>query len=254
MAQNIVQLLVKEIRLFFSNAKKKKAVLGLSGGIDSALCAALLVKALGKKNVCALLLPFEGISSEQNLADAKNLAKKLGITPFAVKINEFAEPYSGLPWKQSKAVKANLLARIRAAILYNFANSTDSLVCGTGNKSEILLGYFTKYGDAAADFFPIGGLYKSQVRELAAQIGLPKEFLGKAPTAELWVGQTDEGEIGVKYAEIDQILRQAVEGGKTKRQIIAFGFPKKAVERVFFLMAASKHKRAPAPMLKISPK
>ncbi len=254
MDSKLVQLLVKEIRLFFSRAKKKKAVLGLSGGIDSALCAVLLVKALGKKNVSALLLPFEGISSEQNQSDAKNLSKKLGIARFTVKINEFAEQYSGLPWKQPDAAKANLLARVRATVLYNFANSTNSLVCGTGNKSEILLGYFTKYGDAAADFFPIGGLYKTEVRQLALQVGLPKAFLEKAPTAELCAGQTDEGEIGVKYTEIDPILLHVVKGGKTKQQIIALGFPKKAVERVFSLMAANKHKREQPPILKTSAK
>lgn len=256
--KNISKKLVLSVKRFFANAGKKKAVLGLSGGIDSAVCAVILVKALGKRNVSALLLPAKGISSEKNLIDAKNLAKSLCIRHYVLELTNFMASFKDLPWLRSKTAttttaaataRQNLFARQRAVILYSYANSTDSLVCGTGNKSEILLGYFTKFGDAAADFLPIGGLYKSQVREMARHFGLPKEFLQKAPSAELWEGQTDEGEIGVKYEEIDQILGLAFDEKKTKTQVIRLGHAKKDVERVFALFNQNRHKRELPPIL-----
>ncbi|MBI2598014.1 MAG: NAD+ synthase [Candidatus Diapherotrites archaeon] len=246
--------LVKGIRRFFAKAGKKKAVIGLSGGIDSALCACLFVQALGKKNVFALLMPLKGISSKKNLLDAKKYAKKLGVRHFIIPIELFALPFLGLPWKRSNSASSNLFARLRAVILYDFANSSNAMVCGTGNKSELLLGYFTKYGDAAADFFPIGDLYKTDVRGIAKFLGIPKEFLEKAPTAELWVGQTDEGEIGAKYAEIDQILKLFVEKGKSRSKLLGFGFSRKKVERIMALHRQSRHKRELPPIIKTGKK
>lgn len=247
--KTLAKKLVLSVKRFFSKAGKKKAVLGLSGGIDSAVCVTILVKALGVRNVSALLLPAKGVSSEKNRKDAKKLAKSLGVRHYVLELGSFIAPFKKLPWKQSKTAMLNLFARQRAVLLYNYANSTGSMVCGTGNKSEIMLGYFTKFGDAAADFFPIGGLYKSEVRELALHFGLPKEFLQKVPTAELWGGQTDEGEIGVKYGEIDQILELAVGGKKTKAEVIRLGHAKKDVERVFSLFNQSRHKRELPPIL-----
>jgi len=199
-------LLVGKTRNFFKNRRKTKAVLGLSGGIDSALTLSFLVEALGKEHVTAILMPNEKITKQSNVFDAENFAKSLKINYFIVPIRDFVESFSKLPWKQSNVAEANLNARIRALILYSFANSFTALVAGTGNKSEFYLGYFTKHGDAAADFFLIGDLLKKQVREVAKFRGLPKEFLEKAPSAELWVDQEDEKELGFTYEVVDHVL------------------------------------------------
>jgi len=241
--------LIKQIKHFFSKTNKTKAVLGLSGGVDSAVCAFLLSKALKPRNIIAILMPVKGVSSKKNTVDAKKLAQKLGINYFVVPLDRFIAPFSHLSWKSSKRAGQNLFARQRAVILYHFANSKNTLVCGTGNKSEILLGYYTKHGDGAADFFPLGGVYKTNVLKLAKNIDLPIEFIEKPPSAELWVGQTDEKEIGVTYEEIDDIL-MAIEKNKSKSQIIKLGHSKKSVDRIFLLIEQNKHKRERPPILK----
>ncbi len=239
------------IKDFFSKTKKKKAVLGLSGGIDSAICATLLAKALGPKNVTAILMPVKDRSLPENFSDAKALAKKLKIKPIIVELDQFCTPFSALPWKQSKIASSNLFARLRTVILYNYANSSDSIVCGTGNKTEFLLGYFTKFGDGAADFFPIGDLFKTQVRELAKYNGLPETFLTKSPSAELWAGQTDEDEIGVKYDQIDKILFKLIVEKMSWQQIVEVGYPISEVRRVLSLVQKNAHKTALSPVVKV---
>jgi len=198
--------LISAIKNFFTEHGKNKVVLGLSGGIDSAVVLGLLVKSLGKENITVILMPNTLITKDSNTKDAENLAKKLGVKYFIVPINSQLDSFNELPWEQSKIAKANLNARTRAIILYNFSNSFDALVAGTGNKSEFYLGYFTKYGDAAADFSPIGSLLKKEVRELAKILELPQEFLEKMPSAELWENQEDEKELGISYNIIDELL------------------------------------------------
>ncbi|HZX20116.1 MAG TPA: NAD+ synthase [archaeon] len=228
--------IVKKIQKFFSEQNKTKCVLGLSGGIDSALTLALLVKALGNKNITCILMPNTKITKNQSTNDAKKLAEKLGVRYFIVPIDEMLESFQ-TPWKQSNTAKANLSARTRALLLYNYANSNNALVAGTGNKSEYYLGYFTKYGDAAADFFPIGNLLKKEVREISKELNLPKEFLEKAPSAELWEGQEDEKELGLTYAQIDELLPLILE----KKKIPAS--QKQAAEKIKKLIEATEHKR-----------
>src|SRR3989344_1255844 len=154
-AARIEKKLVAGIKSFFKKSGKTKAVLGLSGGIDSAVVLALLVRALGKDNVTAILMPNTAITKQQNIIDAENLATELGVSHFVIEIDDFLRTFAELPWAQNETAKANLNARVRALILYNFSNSNNALVAGTGNKSELYMGYFTKYGDAAADFFQI---------------------------------------------------------------------------------------------------
>lgn len=235
--------LVAAIKKFFSQQGKTKAVLGLSGGIDSAVVLALLVKALEKENVTALILPNTRITKEQNVLDAESLAESLGVERYVMEIDGILGAFSGLPWQQGEIARANLNARVRASILYNYANSNDCLVAGTGNKSEFCMGYFTKHGDAAADFFPIGALFKKDVRALAKHMGLPATFLEKSPSAELWPGQEDEKEIGITYDDLDELLPLIL-----KKKKIPKG--KEAIaEKIAAVMKATEHKRQQAPVL-----
>lgn len=214
--------LVYSAREFFEKNGFSKAVVGLSGGIDSALVAKILTEVLGAKNVTAISMPLNSKVSKTNVEDAKNWAKALGINFLLQPLNGFAKPFNKLKWKKSKIAFGNSIARLRMNILYNFANSKKAIVAGTGNRTELLLGYFTKYGDGGVDVLPIGSLYKTEVIELAKFLKLPKNIVEKTPTAGLWQGQTDEGEIGMKYSEMDSILkaivdeRMAIEDAKKK--------------------------------------
>ncbi len=230
--------LIFGIKKFFKETNKDKAVLGLSGGIDSALVLSLLCESIGNENVTALLMPNKKITKNSNTIDAERLAKKLKIKYYIIQIDSFIQLFENLSWEQNKIAKANTNARIRAILLYNFANSTNSLVAGTGNKTEINLGYFTKYGDAAADFFSIGALLKTQVRELAKYRNLPQEFLDKNPSAELWVGQEDEKEFGMAYTELDLLLPLILENKE-----IPLTISNEKIKKIKTLISSSQHKR-----------
>lgn len=208
-----IDKIAQGLKDFFEKAGFKKAVVGLSGGVDSALVAKFAVLALGKENVTALLMPHDDISLASSLPDAKAFAEELGIEYRTVSVRDYVERYKKLPWDETELAHMNIQARIRMTILYHYANSHNALVLGTGNKSEITLGYFTKYGDGGADVFPIGDLYKTDVWKIAEELSLPKTIIKKTATAELKAGQTDEGEIGMSYVEIDEILKKFEAGG-----------------------------------------
>ncbi|HIH09759.1 MAG TPA: NAD+ synthase [Candidatus Diapherotrites archaeon] len=244
-AKKIEGQLVSKISSFFKQNNKARAVLGLSGGIDSAVVLILLVKALGKENVTALILPNTQVTKQENVLDAEELANSHGVKHLVIEIDQFLRPFAALPWEQLKIAKANLNARIRALILYNYANAYNALVAGTGNKSEIYMGYFTKHGDSAADFFPIGDLYKKDVRALAKQIGLSKKFLEKVPSAELWVGQEDEREMGISYDVLDELLPIILKGGRVPQKL------RDAAEKISATMKETEHKRKMPPILKL---
>lgn len=237
--------LVKGIKGFFAEQGKSKAVLGLSGGIDSALVLKLLCESLGVGKVTALLMPNTALTKPSSVQDARALAESLGVAHFVVPIDGILERFEALPWSQSDVAKANLNARARALVLYNYANTHDCIVVGTGNKSEFYLGYFTKYGDGAADFFPIGGILKKEVRALARHFGLPKGFLEKAPSAELWEGQEDELEMGLTYEVLDELLPLILEKKKIPKGKEA------AAKKISEKIKATEHKRAPAKILEV---
>jgi NAD+ synthase len=185
---------------------RRGVVLGLSGGVDSALVARLCADAIGPKRVLAVALP-EG-DGGQDLRDAETFARTLGIRFQQIDIAPLVAPFEtalGHP-KSDRVARGNLRARARMIVLYFFANTQDRLVIGTGNKSELLCGYFSRWGDGGVDFLPIGDLYKTQVRAMARHLGIPKRIVDKVPTAGLWPGQTDEGELGISYDELDRIL------------------------------------------------
>ncbi|MFH1587059.1 MAG: NAD+ synthase [Candidatus Diapherotrites archaeon] len=241
-AEKRLEKISEEIKEFFSRCGKGKAVIGLSGGIDSALSAFLVVKALGKENLEAIIMPEEGLSSKEGIEDAKKLAGFLGIGYILQPVNAFVEKFEAVEWKLTDIAKGNLRARARMVLLYSYANSKNALVVGTGNRSELLLGYFTKYGDGGADFLPIGGLYKGDVMELARAAGIPEEILAKKPSAELWKGQSDEKDIGMKYGKIDAILKLLVDEGNSIKDAAEIYGNKAAVEAIAKRIDTNRHK------------
>lgn len=236
------QKIVNWIRNQVKTTKTKGVVIGLSGGVDSAVTTALCCQALGKKRVLALILPC--LSQRQDLTDARLIANKLGIKVKSIELSPlYRACKKGLP-SADRLTSANLKARLRMLILYYFANKLNYLVCGTSNKSEILMGYFTKYGDGAEDIAPLGDLLKSQVKALAKTLNIPQRIINKIPTAGLWPGQTDEGELGISYCQLDDILSRLL---RKQRQMQ----PASLVNRVKSRIKASEHKRQPPLICKI---
>ncbi|MEM2890426.1 MAG: NAD+ synthase [Candidatus Hadarchaeum sp.] len=183
-------------------------VIGLSGGIDSSVTAVLCVRALGPEKVLGISLPEGGVSNPSDIADARMIAEKLGIDFRIIDIAPVVKAMKGqLEVKpEARLPNANILPRVRMVVLYYYANMLNRLVVGCSNRSELRTGYFTKYGDGASDLAPLGALYKTQVRELACHLGIPKQIVDKTPTAGLWPGQTDEGELGISYKNLDMIF------------------------------------------------
>ncbi|MFX0106435.1 MAG: NAD+ synthase [Candidatus Hodarchaeota archaeon] len=196
------------IKDYVTSAKVNGVVVGISGGIDSAVTTTLCVNALGKDNVIGLGLPISSLP--QDLNDAEKLAKNLGIKFILVELtniyDEFVKITSGL-FESNQIARANLKPRLRMMAIYFVGQSLGKLlVVGTGNRTELAIGYFTKYGDGGVDFEPIGGLYKCEVREIAKILKIPEVIIKKPPSAGLWEGQTDEGEIGLSYDVLDEIV------------------------------------------------
>ncbi len=213
-------------------------VVGLSGGVDSAVVLALCRCALGEK-VLAVISPCE--SAEQDEKDALEVASALGVEVLEVQLDR---PYRGLIEllaRPTEIARANLKARLRMAVLYFYANTLNYLVSGTGNRSELAVGYFTKYGDGAADILPIGAVLKRQVRELARHLGIQQRIIDKPPSAGLWPGQTDEEELGLSYDTLDEII-EAIDDERPPAA------PADAVAKVEALIEGSRHKRAPPPV------
>jgi NAD+ synthase len=230
MEKKIIRWISSQVR----QSGAKGVVLGLSGGVDSSVVAALAKEAVGRKRFLALIMPCH--SHSRDLKDAAAVAKKLGLrtkqmdlTPLYDNLTKILPKAEGLPVH-------NLKPRLRMLVLYYFANKFNYLVCGTGNKSELMMGYFTKYGDGGVDILPLGGLLKKDVKKLAQQLKIPRQIIEKAPSAGLWSGQTDEGEMGITYTELDDILERMA---KKRRQVSAG----KKVEMVRKTIRQSEHKR-----------
>lgn len=235
------------IRSKVAESDASGAVIGLSGGIDSSLTAYLSVGALGSENVLGLLLPEKGITSEQDINDALEVVKILGIEHKVIEISPVLQSFSKAIAdfdKKNIVANGNLKARTRMCILYYHANLMHRMVVGTGNKTELLLGYFTKYGDGGVDIEPLGCLYKTQVRGLARYMGIPARIIDKTPTAGLWKGQTDEGELGVSYETADRILAMLVDEKKDVSAVKKL-FSSSDVDRLLSLLHANEHKKMP---------
>jgi NAD+ synthase len=234
------------IQDYFKKHNFQRAVLGLSGGVDSALCLKLCVDALGARNVFALLMPELGVTNSENTMHAQRLAEFFEVTYYKVPINPFLVDFTHVPWKSNDMAYANTKARIRMTMLYNFANTYNALVIGTSNKSELLLGYGTKFGDLAADLEIIGDLYKTEVWHLADFLGLPPEIISKAPSAELKKGQTDEEDLGAEYKDLDNVLRNL---GLGFENIVSKGLSPTLVRRVMALVKKNEHKLSTPPII-----
>lgn len=234
----IVEFISDEVK----KAGLKGGVIGLSGGLDSAVVLYLTVEALGEKNVLALILPYKE-SSPENIRDAEELAKIKKVKAVKLDITPLVEPYFSVRKGIDNLRKGNYLARTRMAIIYDFSKELDYMVIGTSNKSERLLGYFTLWGDMACGIAPIGDIYKTQVRELAKHIGVPDKIIKKVPSADLWKGQADEKEIGAKYERIDMIFHMFYDLKWGKDWIVAENFSEEEIELVFNRFRSSEYKR-----------
>lgn len=244
----IYEQIIKGIKKYFETNGFAKAVIGLSGGVDSALTLKLAVDALGAHNITALSMPELGISNPENTHHAKVLAEALGVNFHNQPINSFLTAFAQLPWKQNSTALQNNKARIRAVILYNYANTHNALVIGTSNKSELLLGYGTKHGDLACDLMPLGDIYKHQVVELANHVELPPEITQKEPSAELYEGQTDAAELGAPYGELDPILKRLDQGPD---KLIGKGMKPTLIHNVFNRYEKNRHKSSMPHIIKI---
>lgn len=245
------KILVGFIRDAVEKVGFRRAVIGLSGGIDSALSAFLTAEAIGPENLLAIRMPYR-TSSADSLSDAEAVITALGCQHDTVEITEMAEPLFGRFPDITPQRKGNIMARSRMIVLYDQSVAFGGLVMGTSNKTEFLLGYTTLFGDSAAAIQPIADLYKQQVRQLSLAVGVPQSILDKAPSADLWEGQTDEGELGYTYAAVDQLLYLLVDKRYRPEECIAEGFEQAFVERVWRQVKMNHYKRTMPNIAKIS--
>lgn len=244
--QQVINETIDFIKLQLKQANLSKIVIGLSGGIDSSVVAALAVKAIGKENVNGVILPYKSSHSD-SFKHAKKVAELLkieyqiiGISPMVDAYFDNYEPDAGI------LRKGNRMARERMCVLYDLSAKYGALVAGTGNLTELLVGYCTQYGDSACAFETIGHLYKTEVFELGRILGLPECVINKKPTADLWEGQTDEAEMGITYKELDEILHQMMEIGKPVNEL-KMNFPEDKIEKVKRMIKQSEFKRKMPP-------
>ncbi len=234
--------LVEFLRESFKKAGFSKAVLGLSGGIDSALVAYLLRDALGKENVLAIMMPYKS-SNPDSLNHAKLVVEDLGINSKTIEITDMIDAYFKNEEEATSLRMGNKMARERMSILFDYSSKENALVVGTSNKTEIYLGYSTQFGDSACALNPIGDLYKTNIWDLSRYLKIPNELIEKKPSADLWEGQTDEQEMGLTYKEADQVLYRMLEENKKVEEVLAEGFNKDLVDNIVRRMNRSEYKR-----------
>jgi len=238
----VTRLLVGFLRDETTKVGFERVVIGLSGGVDSALTCALAVRALGSDQVVPVIMPYR-TSSPASEADARAVCAELGITPVVVDISPQIDAYFERFPDADQMRRGNKLARERMTILYDLSLQRGALVVGTSNKTELLLGYGTVFGDQAHALNPLGDLYKTQVWMLAKALGLPRQVIEKPPSADLWEGQSDEQELGFKYAVVDVLLYHLVDERRTRAELRAMGFADDFVETVARRVRDSQYKR-----------
>jgi NAD+ synthase len=245
------QILTGFIRSEVQRVGYTRAVVGLSGGIDSALSCVLAVEALGAENVLAVRMPYRS-SSADSLSHAGILIEQLQIPHKTIEITAMVEPLFALDPQITKLRRGNIMARERMIVLYDQSEVFKGLVIGTSNKTEILLGYSTQFGDAASAINPLGDLYKAQIRQLSRAMGVPAPIIDKAPSADLWDGQTDEDELGFTYEQADQLLYLLVDQRYSPQECVEAGFDAKFVDQVLRRIRRNQFKRMQPPIAKVS--
>ena len=244
-------ILVGFIRSEVRRVGFSRAVVGLSGGLDSALSCALAAEALGAENVLAVRMPYKS-SSPDSLQHAQLLIEQLEVPSETIEITAMVDPLIQNDPEMSRMRKGNIMARARMIVLYDRSEDFKGLVIGTSNKTEILLGYTTLFGDSASALNPLGDLYKTHVRQLARAMGIPSEIIEKPPSADLWVGQTDEQELGFAYEEADRLLYLLVDQRYSPQEAIEAGFEEKLVRGVVERVRRNQFKRMQPPIAKLS--
>lgn len=247
----VERLLVQFLREEIHSAGFTRAVLGVSGGIDSAVVAALAARALGAENVLGVLLPYRE-STPQSEVDGRVLGESIGIRLEKVDISAMADGYLSHEPKIDRLRRGNVLARCRMIVLYDRAAAECALVLGTSNKTELLLGYTTQFGDSASALNPIGDLYKNQIYQLARHLKVPDALVTKAPSADLFAGQTDESELGFTYEEVDRLLYLMVDERYSEEDLVHAGFDLAFIKKIVSRIASTQFKRVPPIIAKLS--
>lgn len=247
----VERILVGFLREEVRKVGYSKVVLGLSGGVDSALTAALAQRALGAENVVPIIMPYR-TSNPQSEADARTVADSLGLNPQVVDISPQVDAYFERFPDAERGRRGNKMARERMAILYDMSWAHRALVVGTSNKTELLLGYGTIHGDLAHALNPLGDLYKTQVWEMARHMGLPSQVIEKPPSADLWEGQSDEQELGFQYAVVDVLLYYLVDARCSRAELRDMGFEDAFIDDIGRRVRDSQYKRRPPLIAKLS--
>ena len=249
--QLTTEILIRFIREETLSSGFHKVLLGVSGGLDSAVACALAVRALGLKNVLGVMMPYKASSPDSERL-AKTLAKKLKIKTEKIVLTEMADSYLRQAKKIDRLRTGNVLARCRMIVLYDLSAREKALVLGTSNKTELLLGYGTVFGDMASALNPLGDLYKTQVYQLAEYLKVPKEIISRKPTPDLWEGQTSEQELGFTYAKVDRLLYYLIDRRYTEAELAEKGFDLKFVRKIAARIRTSQYKRRLPIIAKVS--
>ena len=247
----VEKMLIQFIRDEVRNAGFSKGVVGVSGGVDSALVMLLTAKALGPENALAVLLPYR-TSSPDSIDDAKSVVRLAAVRSETIDITPMVDAYIGRDGEMNDVRRGNVMARQRMIVLYDLSARERALVIGTSNKTEVMLGYGTQFGDTACAINPLGDLYKTQVWQLADAAGVPKKIVEKKPTADLWAGQTDEGELGFSYKLVDRLLYAMIDDRRTDEELNELGFEENFIEKVRRIVQRNQFKRRPPVIAKIS--
>jgi NAD+ synthase len=244
-------LLVHFVKDESKGAGFEKGVIGVSGGVDSAVSAYLTAEALGKECTYGIIMPYKS-SHPKSVADATLVVERLGIRSEVVDISDMVDAYCEARKVKDNVRRGNVMARVRMIVLYDISARERALVVGTSNKTEIMVGYGTLYGDTASAINPIGDLYKTQVWQLARALGVPQSIIDKTPTADLWEGQSDEAELGLTYSQLDSLLYRLVDERRNDDELAKLGFEPEFVARVKSMIQKNQFKRRPPLIAKVS--